>query len=342
MSDFYELLGDVNMTKENTACTIIEGDGTGSHALFENGAAVGGPDDFFVRHAGELTADKNTSLIRLEGRTVFTELLGSQKKMVICGGGHVSVPVIRIAKMTGFEVTVLEDRPLFADHAREAGADHVICDSFSESLKTIDGDGDTYFVILTRGHRYDMECLSSLLLKPCAYIGMVGSRARVARAKEILLAEGIPKEKTDSLHSPIGLPIVAETPEEIAVSILAEIIGVKNREHRTGGYDKELLKAIREPGDKAVATIISREGSAPRGIGTKMAVFADGHCAGTIGGGCAEADIIRQALLMLHEKSADCRIASVDMTAAEAEDEGMVCGGRIRVFLEPVYSTDQA
>jgi xanthine dehydrogenase accessory factor len=340
MDAFYEELGNLNYTKENIACTVLEGEGTGTHALFENGVKTGEPDAFFTEHAAELTSAKSTGVLEIGGRKVFLELLGSQKKMTVCGGGHVSVPVIRIAKMTGFEVTVLEDRPLFADHARAAGADRVICDSFAEGLKKVQGDTDSYFVILTRGHRYDMECLRDLLKKKYAYIGMIGSRARVARAKEVLHAEGYTEAQTDSLHSPIGLSIAAETPEEIAVAILAEIIQVKNSEKRTGGYDREILKALQSPGAKVLATIISREGSAPRSIGTKMAVLEDGRCIGTIGGGCAESEIIGQALQLLRRQETGCRMNLVDMTAKEAEDDGMVCGGRIRVFLEPVYTEE--
>jgi xanthine dehydrogenase accessory factor len=340
MDAFYEALENLNYTKENVACTILEGEGCGLHALFENGAAVGTPDPFFTEHAQELTAGKKTEILEIGGRKVFAELLGNQKKMTVCGGGHVSIPVIRMAKSTGFEVTVLEDRPMFADHARAAGADRVICDSFTEGLKQIEGDLDSYFVILTRGHRYDMDCLRDMLKKPYAYIGMIGSHGRVARAKEVLLEEGFRREQLDTLHAPIGLPIGAETPEEIAVSIMAEIIQVKNGEKKSGGYDRELLKAVCGPGNKAVATIISRKGSAPRSIGTKMAVFEDGRCTGTIGGGCAESDIIHQALRMLREKEVSCKMNLVDMTGKEAEDDGMVCGGRIQVFLEPVYSTE--
>ena len=113
-----------------------------------------------------------------EKERVFRERAGHTPKLIVCGAGHVSMPIIRIGKMLGFSVTVLEDRPKFADNARVAGADEVLCLPFSEGLSRIKGDGDSWFVIVTRGHRYDTECLETILNKPRAYVGMMGSRRR--------------------------------------------------------------------------------------------------------------------------------------------------------------------
>lgn len=339
MNTFYAQLSNLNNSKENMIYTILTGEKTGRHALYENGHLCAETDAFFKEHPS-LFNQKTTGISEAGGSLVFCEKLGSQKKMVIMGGGFVSMPVIRIAKMIGFHVTVLEDRPLFADHAREAGADHVICNSFTEALNEITGDLDTYFVIVTRGHRYDMECLESLLLKSSAYIGMMGSRLRVQKAKEVLREKGYEAEILEKLHAPIGLSISAETPEEIAVSIMAEVIAVKNKNQGNVSFSKEILKALQSEGGKVLVTIIERKGSAPRAIGTRMLVLEDGRTIGTIGGGCAEADITRQALLMMREGVTVGRIAGIDMTGREAEDDGMVCGGRIRVFMEPV-SDDQ-
>ena len=153
---------------------------------------------------------------------------------------------------------------------------------------------------------------------------------------------GIAEEEIRRLHAPIGLAIRAETPEEIAVSILAQIIRVKNEAERTQGYPKELLDAILESygsggraGRAVLATIISRQGSAPRSVGTKMLIREDGTSFGTIGGGCAESAVMRKAFQMMRlEESPRFLVTEVDMTAREAEEEGMVCGGRIQVMLE--------
>ena len=268
---------------------------------------------------------------------VYRERVRRAPKLVICGAGHVSMPIIRLGKMLGFTVTVLEDRPKFADNARAAGADHVLCETFREGLLQIQGDSDTWFVIVTRGHRYDSECLEAILGKESAYVGMMGSRRRVAAVKDQLAQNGVDPEKLDSVHTPIGLKISAETPEEIAVSIMAEIIQIKNGRERGSGYSEELLEALTEGKRKAVlATIISRKGSAPRGVGTKMLVREDGSTVDTIGGGCVESEIIRKALLMMRMGKPLFQVCRQDLTMEAAEDEGMVCGGVVEVMLERV------
>lgn len=263
---------------------------------------------------------------------VFCDTLGQEKRLVICGGGHVSIPVIKIGMMMGWEVTVLEDRPKFADNARRAGASHVICEPFEEGLEKVSGSSDTYFVIVTRGHRYDQVCLEKIAEKEHAYIGMIGSRRRTVLVKKLLEEKGINKAVLDAVYTPIGLDIGAETPEEI--------IEVKNKKKRTFGYSKEMVRAIMDtekyPGRKVMATIITRKGSAPQGIGVKMLVLADGNCIGTIGVGCMESAIMHKALLLLRSDDTGARICQADLTGNDAEDEGMVCGGVVDVLLEVI------
>ena len=200
-------------------------------------------------------------------------------------------------------------------------------------------------MIVTRGHRYDTECLEAILKKTYVYVGMMGSRRRVAMVKEQLANKGTDKVKLESVHTPIGLKIGAQTPEEIAVSIMAEIIQVKNSREKSGGYSRELLAALTDGRKKVLATIISRKGSAPRDVGTKMLIMEDGTTIDTIGGGCVESEIIQKALLMMRTGKPDFQICRVDMTSEAAEDEGMVCGGVVEVMLEgldKICSTPQA
>lgn len=281
---------------------------------------------------------------------IFRERIGRTPKLIICGAGHVSMPIIRMGKMLGFAVTVIEDRPKFADNARAAGADHVFCVPFREGLAKIDGDSDSWFVIVTRGHRYDAECLEAILQKRYAYAGMMGSRRRVAIVKDRLEEKGISRDILETVHTPIGLKIGAETPEEIAVSIMAEIIQIKNTQSeedggKAGGYSEEMLSGIFGTEDdrgntgtqkKVLATIISRKGSAPRGAGTKMLILEDGTTVDTIGGGCIESEIIQKAIVMMRTDTPAFQVCTVDMTAGQAEDEGMVCGGVVEVMLERV------
>jgi xanthine dehydrogenase accessory factor len=342
MNNPYEIISNLHSYYDNQAATVIEGKNFGEKAIFSNGEMIYESKEgaFSAEAKIKIMSNRTEGLLSLDDCTIYSEALGNEKRMVICGGGHVSIPVIQIAKMTGFHVTVIEDRIQFADNIRRTEADEVLCDDFSNALNKISGDPDTYFVIVTRGHRYDQVCLEAILKKDNAYIGMIGSKVRVKQVKDVMKEKGFCNELLENVHSPIGLKIGAETPEEIAVSIMAEIIEVKNQAKRGSGYPKEILKAIFNDETKAMpkmlATIISRKGSAPRNVGTKMLIFKDGTTIGTIGGGCVEADICSKARYQLMEADNQPKVYTVDMTGRDAEEEGMVCGGIVKILLEKV------
>jgi xanthine dehydrogenase accessory factor len=169
---------------------------------------------------------------------------------------------------------------------------------------------------------------------------MIGSRRRTILLKNMLEEKGISRELLDSIYTPIGLDIGAVTPEEIAIAIMAEIISVKSKMKQNFGYSREMLKAILDPArsdeNMILLTIISRRGSTPRGVGSRMLVLADGSTEGTIGGGCAESDAIQKALFMLRTGDRETHIHRVDMSGSVVEDEGMVCGGMIDVLMESI------
>ena len=336
----YRTLEENQEKKNNFLATVVEGPDTGSRLLFSGGELKGeyGNINPTPEECTVLTESGQSQLIMIEDRKFFVERLRRPAHLVICGGGHVSQQVLLLAKHVGFFVTVIEDRPFFADKARRAGADLVICEEFEEALKTIPGSEDTYFLVVTRGHRHDRICLDAILKKPRCYVGMMASRGRVALLKNQMEEEGTDRQALDEIHTPVGLSIHAETPEEIAVSIVSELIMEKNSLQKTSGYDEELLEYLtgeREPETgKVLVTIISRRGSAPREIGTKMLVLEDGRVIGTIGGGCTESEVQHTGLRMLREGKKSGRIMKVDMTAAQAEEEGLVCGGTIEIFLE--------
>ena len=338
----YEKIENLSPNAENYILTILSGEYAGEKALLSAGRytflEAGG---FFEKYGAELPPLSQSMEFCLFGESVYAELLSRGKKLIVLGAGHVSLPILRLGKMIGMSVTCIDDRPSFAKRAESAGADRVICEDFSKALEEIPGDRDSYFVIVTRGHRYDQDCLRRITKKSYAYIGMMGSRRRVRIVKEQLLSEGTPKEILDGLHSPIGLDIHSETPEEIAISILAEIISVKNREKGSFGYPEEILDGISEAGEeperrRVLATIIRRKGSAPRATGTKMLILPDGRGIGTIGGGCAEAEVIRQSRQLFADSAAKPFLCHVDLTEEAAAQEGMVCGGVLDVFLERV------
>lgn len=160
---------------------------------------------------------------------VFLEPVLPEPHLLILGGGHVGQKVAILAKEVGYRVTVVDDRPEFANRQLFPQVDEVICESFASALDKIPIDPSTYIVIVTRGHRHDYYCLRRVISSPAAYIGMIGSSRKVKGIIEGLEAEGIPRERLARVHAPIGLDIGAETPAEIAVSILAEIIQVYRR-----------------------------------------------------------------------------------------------------------------
>ena len=342
MKALFEAIQRTDTNRFNMVLTVLDGENIGEKVLTSDGSILWESQEhgFFRGFQDEIKALDDSGVIRLGGHEVFCDVLGNEKQIVICGGGHVSIPVITLGVMMGCEVTVLEDRPLFADNARRAGATKVICAPFEEGLEQVKGNADTYFVIVTRGHRYDQICLEKIARKEHAYIGMIGSRRRTTLVKQILAEKGIDKNVLDSVYPPIGLDIGAETPVEIAVAIMAEIIEVKNKKKRTCGYTKEIMQAVLNPESgsesKVMATIVKRKGSAPQGVGIKMLVLRSGTCIGTIGGGCMEANIMQKALLMASGNGPEAVICKVDMTGADAEEEGMVCGGVVSVLLERV------
>lgn len=341
MLEFYKAIKEGDPKKRRVAMTLTDGAYLGEKALFFDKELVwcSKEDGFFSCGQPLVEEIKDSGIVVVNGSSVFCDVLSNDKRLVVCGGGHVSILVIRIGQLLGFEVWVLEDRPKFADDARRAGATQVICSSFEEGLDQIKGDKDTFFVIVTRGHRWDQTCLERIAIKEHGYIGMIGSRRRVSKVKEAMIEKGLPIQVINQIHAPIGLDIGARTPEEIGVAIMAQIIQVKNK-IGSGGFPKEILEemlAIADSGEERVlATIVTRKGSAPREIGAKMAVRPDGTSIGTIGGGCVEAGIVTEALSMLRTGEELVKLCHVDMTGEFAEEDAMVCGGAIDVLLEKV------
>lgn len=338
--EFYEKLNEADKDKNLASLTIIEGPGTGSKALWYDGGLLytQGDEKAFDIFLEPLKNAERTQIITAGRSRCFCEFITSQKRMVVCGAGHISIPIIKIGKMLGFHITVIDDRMSFTNHAKAAGADVVLCKPFKEALQEIKGSPNHYFVIVTRGHRYDQECLYAVTGKKNAYIGMIGSKARVKLVKEYLAEQGVSPELLDKVYTPIGLKINAQTPEEIAVAIMAEIIQVKNKGRTGFGFPKDILDILtaEKPTDMpmSLVTIVSKKGPAPRDASTKMLVMADGSTVGTIGGGCVESEVCTAARDVAREKTPVLK--KVDMTIDNAEEEGMVCGGVVEVYIEPV------
>jgi xanthine dehydrogenase accessory factor len=158
---------------------------------------------------------------------VFIEPLEAPPSLYVFGAGHVGYYLARAASEAGFEVHVIDDRAAFANRERFPFASSVVVDDIPTWLGQAALPPSAYAVIVTRGHRNDLDALQHLAARELRYLGLIGSRAKVARIRTVLLEEGMPSECLDRVHSPIGLDIGAVTPAEIAVAILAEMIAVR-------------------------------------------------------------------------------------------------------------------
>ncbi len=166
---------------------------------------------------------------------IFVEPLGRPSTLIIVGGGHVGKAVVYLGRWLGYRVVVCDDRAEFASPEAVPGADRYLTCPLAELPARQRIDDQTYVVLATRGVEIDVPGLPALLETPAAYIGVIGSRRRWETSIQELQAQGVPDALLARVHSPIGLELNAETPEEIAVSILAEIIM-----QRRGGTGKSM------------------------------------------------------------------------------------------------------
>ena len=272
----------------------------------------------------------------------FAQPFYNQERLVIYGGGHIALPLVKLGKMLGFYVIVMDDRLQFANQERFLEADQVICDSFEQGIASIKPVKSDYNIIITRGHKHDVVCLKALMNYPeSVYTGLIGSKKRTAIVINNLVEEGYDRDRLMRICTPIGLSIGAITIEEIAISIIAQIVMRKRLGsdeqmaiNRSDGDDivMERLGTIDRP--CCLITIMETQGSVPRKAGAKILVFDDMSILGSIGGGCVEADAIKKAFGMIGSKTYE--IIKVSLDDDLALEEGMVCGGNLKLFLEDI------
>jgi len=275
------------------------------------------------------------------GMSILIEPYFPEPRLIILGGGHIAKPLAGFGSKVGFLVTVVDDRPKFAYKSRFPDAEKVICESFNNCFVELDLNESSSVVIVTRGHRNDMDCLKQVLKYKTGYTGMIGSKRRVNIVREQLLNEGYSYELINKINAPIGLEIGAITPEEIAISIIAQVIRFRRLVSTSPDnkvnwleLDRPVLEELCKDtdGPKALITIIESKGSVPRKAGAKMLVWPYGKTIGSIGGGCAEGEVINIAWDII--RSGGFKIHDIDMTGQIAEEEGMVCGGVMSVLIE--------
>jgi xanthine dehydrogenase accessory factor len=157
-----------------------------------------------------------------ESRDLLIEPVTTRPRVVVAGGGHVAKAIARQAALLDFDVTILEDRPEFADPARFDGAT-VRAGDVPASIATLDYGWQTYLVIATRGHKLDADCVLAAARTSAQYIGLLGSRRKTILIEEMLREQGVPEERIAVIHAPVGLDLGGRTPAEIALSVMSEI-----------------------------------------------------------------------------------------------------------------------
>lgn len=267
--------------------------------------------------AGLMEAGMDVSLIK-------EEWFESKPCLFICGGGHVAKEVAEFAEKLDFRVKVMDDRDDFANRERYPFAEEVICDSFENLSKYL--EPNSFYVVVTRGHRDDFECVKKILKTPYRYLGMIGSKIKVAKTFEMLKGDGITEDQIRTIHAPIGLKIGAATPGEIAISILAEIIQEKNQKSNSS-ISMDLMNS---EVSGMLCIIIEKTGSSPRGVGSMMLVTED-TTMDSVGGGAVEFAVIEDARA---ERKATIR--EYNLNNKDSERLGMICGGSNKILFIPV------
>jgi xanthine dehydrogenase accessory factor len=258
MSDFYEeILKLRSEGRSGALATIVSAKGStprevgAKMLIYEDGkflGSVGGgcmEGEVWQEAMKVMAEDKPKTLhLDLTGRSaeeagmicggvmdIYIEPIVPAPRVYIFGGGHISLFVSKISNMVGFQVVLIDERPQFANKERFPEADEVIAEDFEMVLPKLKVNQSSYLVIVTRGHTYDQEVLDWALSQQVRYIGMIGSRKKIHTVYDNLKEKGIKPEQLQRVHAPIGLDLGALTPEEIAVSIVAEMIKVR-REKR--------------------------------------------------------------------------------------------------------------
>ena len=208
-------------------CLVVDG------KVKANTVADAGVLQAIVRDSVAILNDEQSKLVAIEipdgGKLqVFFEVMLEPPKLIVVGAGHIAVPLVQIAKVLDFHVTVIDDRLLYANRERFPAADEVLVGDMAQMLKEMRLTPSCYIVLITRGHKYDEPCLREILHSKAKYIGMIGSKRRIkACFQRFRDEEKIAEEVIERVYAPIGLDIATETPPEIALSILAEVIKIR-------------------------------------------------------------------------------------------------------------------
>lgn len=317
-----------NLYKPLERRTIIDKDNLGCEALYDL-------EGNFLISSNEKVLVKDCDYL--------SEVLIGKLELVICGGGHVGQAVYKLALFLGMNVTIIEDREEYCNKEIYPKATLKI-GKYDEIISSMDL-AHSAIVVATRGHKHDKTCVSAALPKSYKYLGMIGSKSKVAKTIELITKDindnkiNATIEKLNKIYSPIGLNINAQTPEEIAVSILAEVLSVtkaNKKEIQMKLSDVEKVASLDEP--FVVARIIEKRGSAPREVGSYLAITKNGSLIGTVGGGAVEAVVIQNCKKILLDDTQTAALFEHDLSNDNASNLGMICGGNVKIIINKFIS----
>ncbi|MBO4410204.1 MAG: XdhC family protein [Spirochaetales bacterium] len=294
-----------------TLLEILDEPGLQRRTYFATGHEAIYRDGQFICGDGEVSEDAG-----------LVESLTVKPHLVLFGCGHVGKALYDLAVLQDMRTTVLDSRTEILTEERFPKAER-ICGTYEELLQREYGSFfSPYYCIFTHGHVYDAQCLYYALTHRHSYIGMIGSAAKIAYCMQAMRDSGITEDQLKDVCSPIGLPINAVTPQEIAVAIMAQIIGVFRADKKAVDMDPSVIAlAAEKPG--VMVRIVGKTGSAPRSVGSMMYVTADGF-RGTVGGGAIERHAIDRARQLL----ADQEDFLLEENRLSGKDPlGMICGG---------------
>ena len=282
---------------------------TGEQAIYHNGVFIAGSNDKSVDQPD------------------LVEHIKPEPHLFIFGAGHVSKALYDLAVLQDMKVTIADEREEVCNAERFPLANRILM-PYSTILQTEFDVVSPYYVIVTHGHSYDSQCLEYALNHNSSYIGMIGSKGKVAATMQKMLDKGFSQEQLDKVCSPIGLKIGAVTPQEIAISIMAEVISYFRSDKNLVTVDPNLVKLMTNEHGVDVR-IVEKHGSAPRSVGSQMFITKEGQLYGTIGGGAIENRSVEIAKHMLKE---NLPYHLEHFTLDASSDLGMICGGSAKVI----------
>ena len=232
-----EILAAYEGKGDRAMATLVAGEGkaSGGAKLFirADGSTVGtlgdpALDEKAVEAALELMPKGRERWIETkEGAKLYVEGFTTPPTVVVAGGGHVGKALYTVAKFLGFRVIIVDDRPAFANKERFPEADGIVLDDFDAGLRSLDMTPNYYVIVATRGHKLDDVALVEAAKSRAGYVGLLGSRRKAVLIYRDMIAQGVPVERIAEIRAPVGLDLGGRTPEEIAMSIMSEILAVR-------------------------------------------------------------------------------------------------------------------